>query len=146
MYHMNRIDIDLDDDELLVQVECTALQLIRQPIVLHAMGFFVIDYSTLIRVSAKTRGVMYVRQQSTHKKCINPITSISVARRHHDLYGFLYTIRTETPHRQINNSCEGCHWRAPHIQIQRTDFQHTVILNTRAQSLFHWDESRKRSL
>lgn len=47
---MNRIEFDLDDEELLVQVECTSLQLMRQPIVLHAKGFFVIDFNTLMKV------------------------------------------------------------------------------------------------
>lgn len=50
IFHMNRIEVDLDDEALLVQVECTSLQLIHQPIVLHAKGFFVIDYSTLLKV------------------------------------------------------------------------------------------------
>lgn len=47
---MNRIEIDLTDEELAVQVECTSLQLMRQPIILHAKGFFVIDYNTLMKV------------------------------------------------------------------------------------------------
>lgn len=47
---MNRIEIDLDDDEFLVQIECTTLQLMRQPIVLQAKGCFVIDYNTLMKV------------------------------------------------------------------------------------------------
>lgn len=47
---MNRIEIDLDDSEFLVQVEFTSLQMMRQPIVLHAKGLFAIDYSAMIRV------------------------------------------------------------------------------------------------
>lgn len=47
---MNRIEVDLDDDELLVQIECTSLQLMLQPIVLHAKGCFVIDYKTMLNV------------------------------------------------------------------------------------------------
>lgn len=50
VYHMNRIEVDLDDGELLVQIECTSLQLMLQPIVLHAKGCFVIDYKTMLNV------------------------------------------------------------------------------------------------
>lgn len=47
---MNRIQINMDDDALTVQMECTSLQLMRQPIVLHAKGCFIFEFRTLLKV------------------------------------------------------------------------------------------------
>lgn len=51
VYHMNRIEVNLEREEQLVQVECTSLQMMRQSIELHAKGFFVIDYNTLLKLN-----------------------------------------------------------------------------------------------
>lgn len=40
----------LDDDELLIQTEAVALELMRQRIELHANGFFEINYRTFMQV------------------------------------------------------------------------------------------------
>lgn len=49
MFHLNRIKTELNDP-LLVQIECTSLQWMHQPIVFHAKGYFELNYETLMKV------------------------------------------------------------------------------------------------
>lgn len=49
-FNLNRIKIDLDDEEVLIQMESTMAQMIHQPIRLHAKGCFDINYRTLMEV------------------------------------------------------------------------------------------------
>lgn len=86
---MNRIQIDLDDVELLVQVECTSLQLMRQPIVLHAKGFFVVEHFD--------KGTFFDMDIYFPWSCIDTVSSsFTAAEWHHNIYGFFHPIRTKT--------------------------------------------------
>lgn len=92
MYHMNRIEIDLDDVELLVQMECTSLQLMRQPIVLHAKGFFDIDYRTLTKV--RLLEIFLNRYYTT-------FLSFTATWRHRNVHDLLCAVLTKIPKKYV---------------------------------------------
>lgn len=51
IFRLNSMKIDLNDEKFLDEMESTSLQLMRQPIVLHAKGCFEINYTTLVEVT-----------------------------------------------------------------------------------------------
>lgn len=90
VYHINRIRVNLEHEEQLVQVECTSLQLMRQSIELHAKGFFVIDYNTLLRVHCSTTKFRRL------SNCTDTVSlSFPVVGRNHNIHDILHTICAE---------------------------------------------------
>lgn len=103
IHHLNRIEIDLDDNEFLVQIECSSLQLMRQPIVLHAKGCFVIDYDTLTKVR---RQHFILPSHDSIAVLRSYRLSFSAAGRDYNVHDFLHTIRTEIRSRQVTSTKE----------------------------------------
>lgn len=117
---LKQIEFRTKNDEILLQVQTTCLQILWQPIVFHTKGFFVIDNRTLL-------SVRFVSNCATHERIIFYCVFISDAWRNHDVHGLFHSTCAKIF--CVNSTHR---WQRHNVDSHRTEF--FVEIRTNAHS------------